>query len=975
MYSQIKQLFYTYFSFLLVFYFIPQGATAQSLNYKQGQLIVQLKSDTDWETIKQKQLHKRSKSSIPELKTIRKLVTNWNIWLVEFDYTHIKYSEIIEEIKNLPEVLNIQKNHLINPRTIPNDPFFTFQWHHLNDGSNGRNPQADFDSEKAWDYTTGGLTDQGDTIVICIIDDGLEWSHEDLVENLWLNTREIPGNAIDDDQNGYVDDYHGWNTFKGNDIFDPGKHGTPVCGLAAARGNNSKGISGICWNTKIMFVAGGGDEANALESYAYPLLFRRLYNQSNGKKGAFVVATNSSWGTDNARPEDAPLWCAIYDSLGVEGILNVASTTNQNVDVDIEGDLPTTCESDFLLAVTNMNDSNIKDSNAGFGKKSIDLGAFGESVYSTYINNGYRTFSGTSAASPQVSGAIALLYSLSCNNLASLSKINPPEAAKEAKRILINSVKPNESLKNITVSNGALNLIQALLYTSPVYLQNLSPNSLEFNWESSVIYPIKFRYRIKDISVWVDTFVYAGNVLKLEHLESCTEYEMQFKNACSRYTDSYSPIRIFKTSGCCEAPYDFKVIDKSTSEIKFSFEDPSAFGQLTTLLRLTNSLKWDTFIIQTPLHEFLLKNLEPCAQYELRAYNYCNNKITPISEPFFFNVDGCNSCSSLDYCRRFRPSSDLEWLEAINVDNQRFKSGNNIGYGNFVGSNQTYVFEKNKSYSFAFEPGYFNDTSNVVIAAWIDFNQDGFFDSAENFALPTVKFKSLKSYVLSIPTNAKTGYTRMRICLKYAEVSETAPLSCFQSIEFGEYEDYCVFISNSICNPISKVEINRVEPTSADISVTHNNNNNFYYSYRKLYSSDWLFGTSNSKNIQLTKLDSCSLYEVQFKTVCAEYSSKPVIVNFRTPGTGCIINSNEIHPSQITIYPNPFSDQIFLSNPENEFVNSVRLFSSNGILIKELFIHANAQNLSVFVEVPAGYYFMQLFLKNGKTKVHSLIKQ
>ncbi|MGB4970098.1 MAG: T9SS type A sorting domain-containing protein, partial [Saprospiraceae bacterium] len=80
-------------------------------------------------------------------------------------------------------------------------------------------------------------------------------------------------------------------------------------------------------------------------------------------------------------------------------------------------------------------------------------------------------------------------------------------------------------------------------------------------------------------------------------------------------------------------------------------------------------------------------------------------------------------------------------------------------------------------------------------------------------------------------------------------------------------------------------------------------------------------------------------------------------------------------PSQITIYPNPFSDQIFLSNPENEFVNSVRLFSSNGILIKELFVHSNAQNLSLFVDVPAGYYFMQLILKNGKTKVHSLIKQ
>lgn len=206
----------------------------------------------------------------------------------------------------------------------------------------------------AWDLNTGGLTELGDTIVLCIIDDGLDIAHYDIKGNLWRNYQEIPDNKLDDDQNGYVDDYYGWNSYKDGGNFDPGFHGTPVCGIAAATGNNNLGVCGINWKVKLMFVAGGGDEANAILSYTYPWKARKAYNQSNGKQGAFVVATNSSWGSDYGMPEEAPIWCAVYDSLGAEGILNAASTTNLDLNVDEDGDLPTTCESDYLITVTSM---------------------------------------------------------------------------------------------------------------------------------------------------------------------------------------------------------------------------------------------------------------------------------------------------------------------------------------------------------------------------------------------------------------------------------------------------------------------------------------------------------------------------------------------------------------------------------------------------------------------------------------------
>ncbi|MBK9108302.1 MAG: S8 family serine peptidase [Saprospiraceae bacterium] len=249
----------------------------------------------------------------------------WNIWLFEFDHTRYSAAELMESISTYDFVLNIQRNHLLQYRVKPNDPLFQLQWHHFNDASSGGVADADFDTDLAWDLCTGGLTENMDSIVICIIDDGLEIQHEDIAPNMWRNYAEIPGNGIDDDRNGYIDDFLGWNSFKQNDQIDSEKHGTAVAGLAGAKGNNSMGISGIAWHNQMMFVAGGGDEANAIESYAYPLYFRRLYNQSKGSKGAFVVATNSSWGADLVKAEDSPIWCAIYDSLGKEGILNIAS--------------------------------------------------------------------------------------------------------------------------------------------------------------------------------------------------------------------------------------------------------------------------------------------------------------------------------------------------------------------------------------------------------------------------------------------------------------------------------------------------------------------------------------------------------------------------------------------------------------------------------------------------------------------------
>jgi hypothetical protein len=210
-----------------------------------------------------------------------------------------------------------------------------------------------------------------------------------------------------------------------------------------------------------MIVVGGGNQADALLAYGYVLANRVLYNQTNGQKGAFVVSTNASWGIDFGQPSSAPLWCAMYDTLGAYGVLSCGATINGNYDVDVVGDLPTACPSEYLISVTNMNRFNNKVTQAGYGPTTIDLGAYGESTY-TLTKSNYGSFGGTSGATPHVTGAIALAYAAACSGFMELVRSQPDSAARAMRDFVLNGVSPNSSLSGITVTGGVLNLMGML---------------------------------------------------------------------------------------------------------------------------------------------------------------------------------------------------------------------------------------------------------------------------------------------------------------------------------------------------------------------------------------------------------------------------------------------------------------------------------------------------------------------------------
>lgn len=425
---------------------------SQEPNFVRDEILVQLK-----ENVKASQIASEMTTlTIQEAKLISRPL---NIWLLRIAPSQNNEENYINFLQRNTNVLVAQKNHKVKTRaTTPDDLQYDSQWQYFQEND------KDIDADDAWDIATGGTTLNGNVIVAAALDDGHDTDHEDFGDNLWVNEAEIPDNGIDDDENNYVDDYLGWSIVTNDDNIEGGGHGTPVAGIMGAQGNNAIGVSGVNWDVKLMIIKNNfnTNEAAVIEAYSYVLEARILYNETEGAEGAFVVSTNASWGVDFGDPEDAPLWCALYDTLGENGILSCGATINGNQNVDVIGDLPTACPSEYMIAVTNTNINDVKVTNAGYGLETIDLGAPGAGAFTTAANNGYGGFGGTSGATPHVTGTIALLYSAPCQELADLADSDPEIAAQVVRDLILDNVDPNPSLEGITVTGGRLNVNNAM---------------------------------------------------------------------------------------------------------------------------------------------------------------------------------------------------------------------------------------------------------------------------------------------------------------------------------------------------------------------------------------------------------------------------------------------------------------------------------------------------------------------------------
>ncbi|MEM6877227.1 MAG: S8 family serine peptidase [Bacteroidota bacterium] len=338
----------------------------------------------------------------------------------------------------------VQTNYSVNFRREPNDNLY------------GQQPNLDrLNMPRLWEEFQGGQTSNGRDIVIAILDSGFDTNHEDLRDNLWQNPAEIVNDGIDNDNNGYVDDVIGWNFVGNQPIPTSDSHGTSVVGILGAEGDNGIGVSGMNWQSQLMLFQ-ISTVADIVSAYDYIIAQRQLYNSSQGAEGAFIAATNASFGLEGQSCNNFPLWAMQYDRLGDVGILTAASTANREWDVDDFGDMPTTCPSDFLVSVANSDSTGALFRSSAWGLESIDLAAPGQGSFSTRPNNNYGAFGSTSAAAPYVTGTIALLYGHPCERFQEMISSDPKAAALMVREAILGSVTLVPPLAALVASGGEL---------------------------------------------------------------------------------------------------------------------------------------------------------------------------------------------------------------------------------------------------------------------------------------------------------------------------------------------------------------------------------------------------------------------------------------------------------------------------------------------------------------------------------------
>lgn len=451
--SIIKPLFILAIMALSVFSYAQEPQQSQeSTTYVENEFIIWLEQDVDAADF----AAKSNTGIMPK----RQLSKRLNIWLFEINDNKELREDKMRRLNANADVRVIQNNHtnITLREAIPDDPFFGQQW-----------APAIMNLPQAWEeFTTGGVTATGDTIVVAVIDGGADWTHEDL--NCWENAHEIPNNGIDDDGNGYIDDFHGWNAYNHNGYVGSNNHGTHVSGIIGAVGNNGKGVCGVNWNVKVMPIGGSSsNESIVVEAYSYVLEMRARYNETDGEEGAFIVATNSSFGVDYGNPDDYPIWCSMYDEMGNVGILSCGAGPNLNVNVDVVGDVPSACPGNYLIGITNTTSDDVKYTGAGYGINNIDIGAPGTSIYSTLPNNNYGNMTGTSMATPQVSGTIALMYAALPEEMMIACKNDPANFCLSVRHHLLNGADHLPSLDGLVASGRRLNAygaIESVLYDS-----------------------------------------------------------------------------------------------------------------------------------------------------------------------------------------------------------------------------------------------------------------------------------------------------------------------------------------------------------------------------------------------------------------------------------------------------------------------------------------------------------------------------
>lgn len=350
--------------------------------------------------------------------------------------------EIIAELKASGEFDYVEPDWQVQALQTPSDSAFAdgTLWGLRNTGQDGGQTGIDINVVPAWSSTTGSAS-----VVVGVVDTGVRYTHQDLASNMWTNPNEIPGNGIDDDNNGYIDDVYGINAINNSgDPNDDNDHGTHVAGTIAASGNDAGELVGVAFTSKIMALkflgsSGGGNVSDAIQCIDYAVA-----------NGADIL--NNSWGGGGF---STPLSESI-EAANSAGVLFVAAAGNSSSNNDSSPHYPSSYEADNVIAVAAIDRSGNRASFSSYGATSVDIGAPGVAIHSSTASSdtSYASFRGTSMATPHVAGVAALVLSQ-----------YPSASISELKARLLSTAAPLASLSGRVVTGGMVDTTAALNLT------------------------------------------------------------------------------------------------------------------------------------------------------------------------------------------------------------------------------------------------------------------------------------------------------------------------------------------------------------------------------------------------------------------------------------------------------------------------------------------------------------------------------